>query len=617
MSFSADWVRVVAIASFCLLQVSAIAQLPLNLSFEELSVEGLARPWGWQVNAYASDANFACDTSTVFSGRHSLRIAKTEASSETPFELAFFVEPSQLLGNKVELSGFVLAKRASGEYGIKIQTIGSTESGYDILDEQIAFASDKGKEKWENLSLSIEIETRAHSLLIILLHAGTGTVWFDSLALQIEGETLNEVPVAPSFSKGQQQQIKKQITELQTVDPSRDVKPTHDHFSDLDFLRREIGHARLIALGESTHGTSEFFRMKHRLIQCGIHQLGVRTLILEDNQLVVERLNQYLVNGKSDARTAMKGLFAVWGTIEMLELIEWMRSYNLLHPNDPVEIKGMDVQNPSLAFDSLSQFLSEVDPELSVVADSLLNDYRSNWTSGFFVGDSVLTSWLDKVERFCRIIEERQSRWRTTSNSNRREWAIQNSRVLAQHLRSVLSGGFAGRDSAMAENVNWILSRMPPDTKAMIWAHDSHIARGDAEDPEANYFLGTSMGSLLSKKYGNDYLALCLFTHRGKCRGTVSYADHSYVEFDLFPAPMGSVEQGLHLSSQLLKSPILYLDLRKFRKEQKKTTWIRERRPVRYVGYVAEDYGFGGRYSIPHQFDGIFFIDQTSAAKGM
>lgn len=56
------------------------------------------------------------------------------------------------------------------------------------------------------------------------------------------------------------------------------------------------------------------------------------------------------------------------------------------------------------------------------------------------------------------------------------------------------------------------------------------------------------------------------------------------------------------------------LNLKPFKNESEEFAWMNIKRPVRYIGYVAEDYGFGGRYQIPYQFDGIIFIDSSRAS---
>ena len=115
---------------------------------------------------------------------------------------------------------------------------------------------------------------------------------------------------------------------FETTQPVVTPKLETVDFNDLKPFGGVIKKARISALGEATHGTSEFFKLKHRLLQYGIHELGVRTFILEDNQLQVERINRYVLWGEGSARSSIRGLFAVWNTQEMLEMIDWIRAYN-------------------------------------------------------------------------------------------------------------------------------------------------------------------------------------------------------------------------------------------------------------------------------------------------
>src|SRR6185312_15568712 len=100
-------------------------------------------------------------------------------------------------------------------------------------------------------------------------------------------------------------------------------------FDDLQRLKKVVGNARIVALGEGTHGTHEFFQMKHRLVEFLASEMGFTLFAIEANLPEAARVNDYILNGRGDPREALKGLyFWTWNTQEVLDMIEWMRAFN-------------------------------------------------------------------------------------------------------------------------------------------------------------------------------------------------------------------------------------------------------------------------------------------------
>jgi erythromycin esterase len=598
------------------ISLNAQSQQKLNLDFEKLSVEGVSRPWGWAVYSFAPEVAFICDSTVAASGKHSLKISSDQKTKNSRFELSFVIEPSQILNSKISIDGLIKSENFVGSAGINLQSIGVVTDEYGTLTENTVEI--KESENWEKYNTEIDIDGQPHSVLLTLYFQGSGTVWFDNLSFKVNGKAVEEVPAALKFTKEQQKTLTTSTSAFRTVEPTSKINLETSDFSDLEYLKTIVKDSKIIALGESTHGTSEFFKVKHRILQYGILELGVRVFILEDNQLVVEGINEYVLYGIGEAETVIKGLFNVWNTEEMLQLIKWVRAYNIAHPMVMVEFVGMDVQNPQLALNAIDEFLKQKDSELQKKSNQLLSDINQEWSNSYFKDETVLIKWDRDAEENHTIFLNNKSKWlresKNKSDSLKVEWAVKNARSVKQFVESALGGNYEGRDKAMAENVKWIISQRSPSTRVVIWAHDSHVSRGDSKDAGSNFFSGQSMGSYLSKEYKSDYSALGLFTYQGKCLGTISYSNFNQIDFEIYTSPVGSLDEGLHQVSSNIKEGYLMMNLRPFRNDPSRYDWLNIKRPVRYVGYVAEDYGFGGRYSIPYQFDGIIFIDKSTAA---
>src|SRR5215472_10824586 len=90
-------------------------------------------------------------------------------------------------------------------------------------------------------------------------------------------------------------------------------------FADMQPLRRLIGNARIVSLGEATHGSREFFQLKHRMLEFLTTQMGFTIFSIEANMPEAYRLNDYVLNGKGDPAELLRGMyFWTWNTQEVL-----------------------------------------------------------------------------------------------------------------------------------------------------------------------------------------------------------------------------------------------------------------------------------------------------------
>lgn len=129
-----------------------------------------------------------------------------------------------------------------------------------------------------------------------------------------------------------------------------------DSLRDLSSVPGVVRGASVVGLGESTHGSSEQFRVKHRLVRLLVERLGVRTVAFEDDFASGVLIDRYVVTGEGDPRQLVSSMsLPFWAVEEMVDLVEWMRAYNLTHP-DPVRFLGTDLtQLRELSFDAVTE----------------------------------------------------------------------------------------------------------------------------------------------------------------------------------------------------------------------------------------------------------------------
>ena len=167
-------------------------------------------------------------------------------------------------------------------------------------------------------------------------------------------EQIRPVPVVPK--KADLKWIRKNAIPIDTPDPA-------SGHAGLMPLRDMIGERPIVALGEGTHGTSEFFKMKHRIVRFLAEEMGFTVFAIEANMPEARKVNRYVLTGEGDPRRALSGLyFWTWDTSEVLAMIEWMKEYNL-SGKGRMEFYGFDMQFPDVAMQNVREFVEKADPE--------------------------------------------------------------------------------------------------------------------------------------------------------------------------------------------------------------------------------------------------------------
>ncbi|HEX8903236.1 MAG TPA: erythromycin esterase family protein, partial [Longimicrobiaceae bacterium] len=339
------------------------AQAVANLGFEERGIVDPERPAGWFMGSPAG-FSVALDSTAPHGGRLSLRIQKT--SSDAGYTVANQAFPVALArGKRIRLRGWIrTAGVTRGQAALWMRVDGPDSARRVLALDNMAGRGASGTREWTRYEIELPVDSAARAVVFGVLHNGSGSAWFDDLEITLDGAPSAHAAL-PAWqpSPAQAAWVRRHAVPLRTDAPGGDD-------ADLRALHPLLSGARIVALGEGTHGTREFFRAKHRLVQWMVEREGVTVFAIEANMPEARRVNEYVLTGRGDPRAALAGLyFWTWNTEEVLALIEWMRAYNA-SGRGRVEFWGFDMQNPTVAADSVRAFVARADPAFLPALDS-------------------------------------------------------------------------------------------------------------------------------------------------------------------------------------------------------------------------------------------------------
>ncbi len=262
--------------------------------------------------------------------------------------------------------------------------------------------------------------------------------------------------------------------------------------------------ARVIALGEATHGNADFQELKLEVFRLTVEKYGVRAFALEGDYGGCEQANRYIHGGGGSAAEAAAAIgFAIYRTDQMAELLSYMRQYNeTAAPGEELRFYGFDMQRYAYSLG----FLIEDCKALGVDVGEL---------EKLMDGED----WSDEYDSEARIKAVETARTELVAKEAAAK-TLHYADMLLQNLS--LGGADAGyadmRNAYMAQNVQWIAQQEAElgHDRIFISAHNGHVAKwGSADD----------MGTLLAKELGDAYYVIGTDFCRTRCN--LPRPDHS------------------------------------------------------------------------------------------
>jgi erythromycin esterase-like protein len=411
------------------------------------------------------------------------------------------------------------------------------------------------------------------------------------------------------------------------------VQPLTGAPGDYDALMDRIGGARIVLIGEASHGTYEFYHERARITRRLIVEKGFTAVAAEADWPDAFRANRY-VRGRGKDRSADEALAGferfpswMWRNEVVVDFVKWLRAHNeSLEDGQPqAGFYGLDLYSMFTSMQSVLRYLDGIDPEAARRArdrydcfdhfaeDAQAYGYATSYGMRKDCEDAVVAQLVDMSRRLGDY-----ARVDGTAAAEESFSAEQNARLVKnaeEYYRSMFRGRVSSwnlRDRHMAETLEELVAHLEArggGAKVVVWAHNSHL--GDARATEMGESGELNLGQLARERYGSEALNIGFSTYTG----TVTAAD----DWDQ-PSQTKRVRPGLPGSYEIFfHDEVGYPRFLLFPGAEAITAGLPERRLQRAIGVIyrpeTERMSHYFHAELPRQFDAMIHIDETRALR--
>ncbi|MCA0048157.1 protein-L-isoaspartate(D-aspartate) O-methyltransferase [Mesorhizobium sp. B283B1A] len=403
---------------------------------------------------------------------------------------------------------------------------------------------------------------------------------------------------------------------------ARAAEPLPD-FDDPTFgeLFDRFADRRVVLLGEASHGTSEFYKARAAITRRLVERHGFTIVAVEADWPDAAAIDRYVRRRQPQANAIapfQRFPTWMWRNTDFAAFVEWMRHHNeKLEPSGQAGFYGLDIYNMSGSIAAVLDYLDRVDPRAAKVARERYGCLTPWQNEPSTYGRAVLTAGYQKCEKAvleqCRDLLARQLEYARQDGVDFLD-ASQNARLIAaaeRYYRIMYYGGAESwnlRDTHMFDTLEHLLDAGGPSSKAIVWAHNSHI--GDARYTEMGVVRDElNIGQLCRQRFGDEAALIGLGTHSGTVAAASDWDGKMEVKQVRASHP-DSYERLCHDS----RVPRFLLDLRR---DEVLRERLLERRLERFIGVIyrpeTELRSHYADVSLPRQFDAFVWFDKTAA----
>ena len=381
--------------------------------------------------------------------------------------------------------------------------------------------------------------------------------------------------------------------------------------------------ARVVLLGEASHGTSEFYRARAAITKRLIERNGFTIVALEADWPDAATLDRHVRHREprdGEERAFERFPTWMWRNREFDAFVRWLHGYNKgRDPDDMAGLFGLDLYNLSASMRAVIDYLGGVDPEAAKEARerySCLAPFGQNpaaygrmaMSHGYaFCEDDAVAMLGDLLARRLEYAASDGEEWLDATANAR---LVKNAEAYYRAMYEGAADSWNLRDTHMFETLCSLLEARGPDSKAVVWAHNSHI--GDARHTEMGMARGElNIGQLAKEKFGDGARLIGFGTHQGTVAAADDWDDPMKVK-QVRPSLAESYERLSHDSGMAH----FLLDLRDGENPAVRAR-LEEPMLERFIGVIyrpeTERWSHYSQAILPRQFDAWVWFDETSA----
>jgi erythromycin esterase len=320
--------------------------------------------------------------------------------------------------------------------------------------------------------------------------------------------------------------INENSIKIEDADPNTKLSIFNDN------IPKKFENAKIFGFGEATHHGKEFFDVKAKFFKYLVETQNIKVFIIEDSYPSEAGINEWISGGKGNVETIANNFGIVpWYCKEIVNLLEWMRSYNLNKTKDEqIQFYGMDIQNVKginqEIRDLVKNYNIPISEELLLVTDKCVDkkvEYNksNDWAN-------IQIPKLIEIENIL-VDFQKGAKYDTNTEFNSAIRALQYLKKYTYYIQNHYS---QDRDLKMFENVKWITENKSKNGKAFIWAHNEHINnKGFANYSNRNI---NNLGWHLKEFYKDDYYSVGFDFGKGTLGGYV-FNENERAKWNTYP----------------------------------------------------------------------------------
>jgi erythromycin esterase len=411
----------------------------------------------------------------------------------------------------------------------------------------------------------------------------------------------------PEAAKAVAAELKQRAVPLTTVTAGAKM-------DDLAAFGKAVGDARIVALGEASHGVREFFQMKHRLLEYLVKEKDFTVFAIEGNWPEALAVDRYIKAGEGDARTGLAAMyFWTWQTEEVRDMVEWMRAFNQAPGQHPtLTFTSFDMQTGRVAAQKALDYLKQYSPDDAPAAEAVYAAAAPPHSDRGGGPPDPAKGLSEQIAAVLKIFDSKRAGMEKASSPAAWRDARQAAAVAYQACVMRIPGNGPGyRDQMMAKNVEWLADEAYPNEKIVLWAHNGHVRFGGSVG-------GKSMGTWLRERFGKKMYVTGFAFRRGQLRaiGMSGGQMSGLANHDVPPAPESSGDAVFSAAGL----PLFFVDMSAVPPDTLLGRWLAESHLYYEVGAAWQTADAEANLSpeaVSQSYDGLIFVEEGHAARGL